>query len=116
MTAIGADVVVLPAASRARAVSVWAPFGTPRVSQLSPYGGDVSSTPDGCPSTRKRTPATPTLSFAVAVTCAISLTLAPLFGAVIATVGGVASTEPVAALNATMCITQADAFCVAVAL
>ena len=86
------------------------------MSQLSPYGDEVSSAPDGCPSTRKRTPATPTLSFAFAVTCAMSLTLAPLFGAVIATVGGVASVDPAAARNATMCITQAEAFCVAVAL
>ena len=38
LTVTGADVVGLPAASRARAVSVCAPFETVRVSQASPYG------------------------------------------------------------------------------
>jgi hypothetical protein len=36
LTVTGADVVTLPAASRARAVNVCAPFETERVSQASP--------------------------------------------------------------------------------
>ena len=55
-TVTGADTVVLPAASRARAVSVCAPFGTARVSHARPYGAVVSSAPVATPSTRNWTP------------------------------------------------------------
>ena len=77
----------------------------------------MSSGPALAPSTKNSTLATPTLSLASAVTWTMSLTLAPLLGEVIATVGGVASAGgPPAALKAAMCITQAEAFWVAVAL
>ena len=62
LTAIAADSAVLPAASRARAVKVCAPFGAVRVSHDSPYGAAVSSAPVLTPSTRNCTPATPTAS------------------------------------------------------
>ena len=50
-TVTPADVVVLPAASRARAVIVWAPLVAVRVSHCRPYGAVVSSAPTGEPST-----------------------------------------------------------------
>src|SRR5438093_5325975 len=56
-----AEVVGLPAASRARAVSMWAPLPTVRESHEIEYGDDVSSAPTAKPSTRNCTPTTPTL-------------------------------------------------------
>jgi hypothetical protein len=47
LTVTAAEVVVLPAASRAVAVSVWAPLPTVRLSQASAYGEAVSSVPVG---------------------------------------------------------------------
>ena len=56
------------------------------------YGDAVSSAPRAAPSSRNCTPATPTLSLAVAETVtAEPETVAPLAGAVIETVGGVVS-------------------------
>jgi hypothetical protein len=105
-TLTGADGLVLPEVSEARAVRVWAPLGAVRVSQASAYGATVSSAPVAVPSTRNWTPATATLSLASAVTLTMPLTCAVLAGAVIETVGGVVSEEPPAALKATSCITQ----------
>src|SRR5262245_59824166 len=116
LTITGAEVVVLPDVSVARAVSVCAPLPTVRLSQFSPYGAVVSSAPVACPSTKNLTLATPALSLAFAATATMSLTVALLLGAVIDTVGGVVSPVPEAALNATMCMTQAEPLCVAVAL
>ncbi len=116
LTFTTADVVVLPAASRARAVSVCAPLGTVRLSQVSAYGAAVSSGPLAWPSTRNWTPVTPTLSAAEAATVTMSLTSAMSAGEVIATVGGVVSAGVESALNATMCITQPAPLWVAVAL
>ena len=79
---------MLPAASRARAVSVCAPLATSCVSQASAYGAVVSSTPVATPSTKNCTPATPTLSVASAVTLTMSLHLGIGGGEVIGTVGG----------------------------
>ena len=83
--------VELPAVSNARAVSVWAPFATVRVSHARAYGAVASWTPTSVPSTRNCTPATPTLSLALAMTFTMSDTCALLAGDVIATVGGVMS-------------------------
>src|SRR6185436_1289671 len=85
-------VAVFPAASRATAVSVWVPFATVVVSQVTPYGLVVSSAPRLAPSSLNWTPTTPMLSEAVAETAsAVPETVAPLAGAVIATVGSVVS-------------------------
>ncbi len=78
----------------------------------------MSSAPRLAPSSRNWTPATPTLSAAVAVTVVVAETVAPAVGAVTETVGGVASPVPVpgSALKATSCMTQAAPLWVAVAL
>ena len=55
------------------------------------YGAVVSSAPRLAPSRRNCTPATPTLSDALAVTFTEPDTVAPAAGAVRATVGGVLS-------------------------
>src|SRR5438034_7876440 len=87
-----ADVVVLPAAPRATAVSVWLPLVTVVVSHVLVYGPAASSVPRLAPSTLNCTPTTPTLSLAVAETVtAVPDTVAPLAGAVIETVGGAVS-------------------------
>ena len=91
LTVTGDDVVRLPAGSRARAVSVCAPFETARVSQASPYGESGSSGPFATPSTKNWTPATPTSSLASATTFTMSLTCAPADGELIETVGGTGS-------------------------
>ena len=62
VTLTGAEVVVFGAASRARAVSVWAPFAVAVVSHETEYGDVVSSAPRLFPSSRNCTPTTPTLS------------------------------------------------------
>src|SRR5262245_40063813 len=61
VTVPAAEVRVLPAASRAMAVSVCVPLAMPAVFHETEYGALVSSAPRFVPSTRKRTPATPTL-------------------------------------------------------
>src|SRR5439155_27238 len=81
----------LPAASRARAVSVWIPFPAVVVFHATEYGALVSSAPRAAPSRKNWTPATPTLSEAVAVTATGPETVAPLAGAVMLMVGGVVS-------------------------
>src|SRR6267378_1828328 len=90
VTVTAAAVAVLPAASRATAVSVCEPLLAVVVSQETAYGGAVvSSTPRLAPSSRNWTPATPTLSDALAVTVMVPLTVAPVAGAVIVTAAGV---------------------------
>src|SRR5439155_322082 len=78
VTAAEEDVVWLPAASRARAESVCAPFATLVEFHAIVYGAVVTSAPTAAPSSRNCTPA--------------PATVAPLAGAVIDTVGGVPST------------------------
>src|SRR5262249_19210657 len=84
-------VAVLPAASRATAVSVCVPLATVVVVQLTEYGDDVSSAPRLAPSSLNCTPATATLSEALAETVIVPDTVAPLAGAVRETVGAVVS-------------------------
>src|SRR5438128_134778 len=91
VTLTPAETVTLPAASRATAVSVWDPAAEVDVFQAALYGATVSSAPILTPSTRNCTPATPTLSAAVAETVTVPDTVAPTTGAVIDTVGGVPS-------------------------
>src|SRR5437660_11980248 len=90
VTVTAVEVVVLPVVSRARAVRVWAPL-SPMVSQETEYGAAVTSAPRLEPSSRNWTPATPTLSEAVADTNTVPDTVAPDAGAVTETVGGVVS-------------------------
>src|SRR5262245_38591989 len=91
VTLTAAEVRVLPAASGAMAVSVCVPLALPAVLHETEYGALVSSAPRFLPSTRKRTPATPTLSEALAVTVMVPETVAPFPGDVIDTLGGVVS-------------------------
>ncbi len=85
------EVLVLPLASRATAVSAWLPLATPLVVQACVYGEAVSSAPRFVPSSLNWTPATPTLSVAVAFTSIVPLTVAPFAGDEMATVGAVVS-------------------------
>jgi hypothetical protein len=87
VTVTAVDVVWLPAASRARAVRVCVPLAAAVVSQEMEYGDAVSSAPRLAPSRRNCTPATPTLSEALADTVVAAETVAPLLGAVMLTVG-----------------------------
>src|SRR5439155_13299155 len=95
VTVTAADVVVLPAASRARAVSVWLPLLAVVVFHETEYGAAVSSAPRLLPSNRNWTPATPTLSLALADTATVPATATLLLGLVRETVGGVVSTVTV---------------------
>src|SRR5258705_6099373 len=94
VTVTAAEVVALPAASRARAVRLCAPSPAVVVFQAMEYGALVSSAPWAAPSTKNWTPATPTLSAAFAAIVVVPLTVAPLAGAVTDTVGGVLSPPP----------------------
>src|SRR5687768_11664209 len=91
VTVTGADVRVLPAASRAVAVRVCAPSATLDVVQLTLNGEIVSADPSGVPSTKKVTAATPVSSEALAVTGTVPDTVVPPLGDVIVTAGALAS-------------------------
>ena len=97
MTVTAADVVRLPAASRAMAVREWLPLPIEVVSQVTRYGSEVTSAPSGCPSSWNCTPMTPASSLAVALTITLPAT-AVAVGEVMATVGGVVSGASVVAL------------------
>src|SRR5436190_388665 len=71
VTVTPAEVVRLPAASRAVAVRVCEPLPVLAVFQETEYGEVVSSAPKAAPSSRNWTPATPTLSEAVALTAVV---------------------------------------------
>src|SRR5262249_39379290 len=85
-------VLLLPAASRAMALSVCEALLAVVVFQLTLYGEAVSSAPRVTPSNRNCTPTTPLLSEALAETEIVPSTVAAFAGAVIDTVGGVVST------------------------
>src|SRR5438132_12353250 len=87
VTVTVAAVVVLPAASRATAVSVCDALLAVVVSHAIEYGAVVSSTPRFAPSRRNWTPATPTLSDALAVAAVVPVTVDPPAGAVTLTGG-----------------------------
>src|SRR5438094_6597564 len=91
VTLTAAAVDVLPAASRATAVSVWLPLAAAVVSHVTAYGALVTSTPRLTPSTLNCTPATPTLSEALATICTAPDTDALAAGAVSDTDGAVPS-------------------------
>ncbi len=98
VTLTAGEVVTFPAASRALADSECVPFDAPTVFQEIAYGAAVSSAPRLAPSSRNCTPATPTLSEALAETVTVPETVAPAAGAVIETVGGTESGARVVAL------------------
>jgi hypothetical protein len=84
-TVTPAAVVMLPAASRARAVSVWLPLDVVAEFHEIEYGLVMSSVPTFAPSSRNCTPMTATLSDALAETVTVPPTVDPLAGAVIDT-------------------------------
>src|SRR5690606_11626285 len=90
VTLTPAEVVELPARSRATAVMTCAPSETAAVFHEIEYGAAVSSPPTCAPSTRNRTPATPTLSVALAVRVTVPATCPPS-GAVTLTSGAMVS-------------------------
>ena len=89
MTDTGADVVELPAASNATAVSDTAPFAID-VEFHENWNGEAVSVATNTPFTRRSTRVTPTLSDALIVTARRPDTVPPA-GDVIKTVGGVVS-------------------------
>src|SRR6266853_1869126 len=91
VTVTGAELVRLPAASRATAVRVCEPLLALAVFQGTEYGALVSSAPTLAPSILNCTPTTPTLSEAPAVTVTVPDTVWPLPGEVMLTLGGVVS-------------------------
>jgi hypothetical protein len=91
VTDIELETVTLPEVSRAVAVIVLEPLDVAVVSHATVYGGVVTSEPIVTPFTLKVTPATATLSEALAVRLTEPPTLAPLLGAVRETDGAVVS-------------------------
>src|SRR2546422_965629 len=100
VTVTPAEVVRLPAASRATAVMVCEPLLALVVSQGTEYGAAVSSAPAFTPSNWNCTPTTPTLSEALAVTLIVPETVAPETGEVMLTVGDVVSFDTVTVTGA----------------
>jgi hypothetical protein len=92
VTSTAAEVVVLPAASRATAEIRCTPEVVFAVSHWMEYGEEVSSPEMFAPSSLNCTPATPTLSDAVAVMVVMPVT-APAVGCEIVTTGAVVSLE-----------------------
>src|SRR5438552_2324842 len=92
VTLTAAEVAVLPAASRATAVTLWLPFALKVVFQEIEYGAVVTSAPRFTPSSLNCTPTTPTLSVASADTVTVPTTEAPGVGEEMETVGGLLST------------------------
>src|SRR5712692_4469228 len=80
VTVTAAEVVVLPAASRATAVSVCVPGVAVVVFHETAYGAVVLSAPRFAASSLNCTPTTPTLSLAVALTVVVPVTVAPFAG------------------------------------
>ena len=96
-------VVLFPAASLAIAEIVYVPFACDVVLNEYVYGEAVTSLPRFDPFSWNCTPATPTLSDAVAVIATVPDTVAPVAGAEIETVGAVTSVEellPIAVFTA----------------
>src|ERR1700730_8767948 len=91
ITVIGADVVALPAASRAVAVKICVPFEKGVVSHDRVYGRAVNSAPRSFPSTLSCTPTTLMLSRASAETETVRDTVAFSMGSITAAEGAVMS-------------------------
>src|SRR5438046_9723608 len=91
ITLMLAEVVALPAASRALALSVWAPLGTVVVFQDTEYGATRSCAPRLAPASLNCTPTTPRLSPPAAQTVTVFETVAAPRGARNETVRGAVS-------------------------
>src|SRR3979490_3367096 len=91
VTLTAAEVARLPAASRATAVRTCEALVAVALSQDTAYGAAVTSAPRLAPSSLNCTPATPTLSEALAVTLSLPDTVAPAAGDVIETEGAMVS-------------------------
>src|SRR5207249_12102630 len=91
VTLTAAEVVRLPAPSRATAARVWLPLVAVVVFQETAYGTAVTSAARGTPSSMNCTPTTPALSAALAEMGTVPETVAPDAGGVSATRGGVTS-------------------------
>jgi len=91
VTLTAAEVVRLPAPSRATAVRVWLPLVAVVVFQETAYGTAVTSAARGTPSSMNCTPTTPVLSEALAEMGTVPETVAPDAGVVSPTRGGVTS-------------------------
>src|SRR5258708_7076427 len=114
VTVTAADVAVLPAASRATAVSVCEALLAVVVFQATEYGAVVTSAPRFAPSSLNCTPTTPTLSDALAPTVVVPDTVAPAAGAVMLTVGGVVSLKTVTVAAAAVAVLPAPSRATAV--
>src|SRR5687767_5113814 len=90
VTVTGAEVVRLPAASRATAVRVCEPLLAVVVFQVDEYGAAVTSVP-AMPSRKNCTPTTAVSSAALAVTVIVPDTVSPDAGELMLTVGAAAS-------------------------
>ena len=86
-----AEIVEFPAASLALAVMEWEPLDTDALFHALWYGAVFCSEPVATPSIRNCTPATPTLSEAVAARFTVPVSVLPAAGAVRETVGGTLS-------------------------
>src|SRR5258708_4900257 len=85
--------------SRTSPVRVWRPPVKVRVLSDCVYGDAVTSTPNGTPSIRKRTPATPTLSVAFTVTAIVPETVLLPTGVMKLNNGGVVSSTVLPTMN-----------------
>jgi len=103
-TVTGAEVLLLPAASRATAVRACVPSLEPAVFHDTEYGAAVSSAPRFAPSSLNCTPTTPTLSDALALTVTVPASVAPPAGELMLTLGGAVS------LN-TVTVTGCELYC-----
>src|SRR5688500_18936243 len=123
VTVTGAEVVRLPAASRATAVSECEPLLVVVVFQGMEYGAAASSVP-ALPSTKNCTPVTAVSSAALTVTVIVPETVVPAAGEVMLTVGAAASkltllsalVEAVLVLPAASCAAPAAMLAVTVPL
>src|SRR5258706_6982965 len=97
-----AEVLRLPARSRAAALSVCMPLVTVVVSSARAKGAVVTSAPSGAPSIRNRTPATPMLSELSALMVTVPAMRPPSAGAGRAMGGGGLSTTSPTALLVTV--------------
>src|SRR6185503_11742112 len=89
LTTVPAEVLALPAASRATADKVCGPLVL--VFHVTAHGDDVTSAPRFAPSSLNCTPTTPVSSVAVAATVTEPETAVPAVGLLIETRGGVMS-------------------------
>src|SRR5256885_8477791 len=116
VTLTAAAVLVLPAASRATALRLCEAFCAVLLSQATWNGAAVTSAPRFAPSSLNCTPATPTLSVALAMTITVPETVAPATGELIETAGGVRSFITVTVTDADVPPTPATSRATAVML